>query len=82
MRKGDSHRDWIVWSRERPMKGDGTLRGFEHVGKAIFCGQVKRSKKEHEAPEAEDEAETTLQTMKVVGADARAGRKDGGSVGM
>ena len=77
-----THRDWVVWSRARPMKGDGTLRGFEHVGKAIFCGQVKRRKKEHEAPEAEDEAETTLQTMKVVGADARAGRKDGGSVGM
>ena len=32
------------------MKGDGTLRGFEHVGKAIFCGKVKRGKKEHEAP--------------------------------
>jgi len=31
------HRDWVVWSRTRPMKGDCTLRGFEHVGKAIFC---------------------------------------------
>jgi hypothetical protein len=27
------------------------------VGKAIFCGKVKRRKKEHEAPGAEDEAE-------------------------
>jgi hypothetical protein len=32
-------------------------RVFEHVGKAIFCGNVKRRKKEHEAPEAEDETE-------------------------
>ena len=29
------HRDWVVWSRARPMKGDCTLRGFEHVGKVI-----------------------------------------------
>ena len=50
-----AHRDWVVWSRARPMKGDCTPRGFEHVGKAIFCGKVKRRKKEHEAPEAEDE---------------------------
>jgi hypothetical protein len=28
-----THRDWVVWSRARPMKGDDTLRGFEHVGK-------------------------------------------------
>jgi hypothetical protein len=52
-----THRDWVVWSRARPMKGDGTLRGFEHVGKAIFCGKVKRRKKEHEVPGAEDKAE-------------------------
>jgi hypothetical protein len=39
------------------MKGDCTLRGFEHVGKAIFCGKVIRGKKEHEAPAAEDETE-------------------------
>jgi hypothetical protein len=51
------HRDWVVWSRARPMKGDCTLRGFEHVGKAIFCGKVKRGKKEHETPGAEDETE-------------------------
>jgi hypothetical protein len=39
------------------MKGDRTLRGFEHVGKAIFCGKVKLSKKERGEPEAEDEIE-------------------------
>ena len=39
------------------MKKDCTPRGFEHVGKAIFCGKVKRIKKEHEALEAEDETE-------------------------
>jgi hypothetical protein len=52
-----AHRDWVVWSRARPMKGDCTPRGFEHVGKAIFCGKVKRTKKEREEPEAEDETE-------------------------
>ena len=52
-----THRDWVVWSRARPMKGNCKLRGFEHVGKAIFCGKVKRRKKEHEAPGAEGEAE-------------------------
>ena len=30
------------------MKGDGTLRGFKYVGKAIFCRKVKCRKKEHE----------------------------------
>ena len=39
------------------MKGDRTLRGFVHVGKAIFCGKVKLSKKERGEPEAEDEIE-------------------------
>jgi hypothetical protein len=39
------------------MKGDCTLRGFEHVGNAIFCGKVKRKKQEHEAPGAGDETE-------------------------
>jgi len=37
------------------MKGDSTSRGFEHAGKAIFCGKVKRNKKEHGENEAEDE---------------------------
>jgi hypothetical protein len=52
-----THKDWVVWSRARPMKGDRTPRGFEHVGKAIFCGKVKRNKKEKGEPEAEDETE-------------------------
>jgi hypothetical protein len=52
-----THRDWVVWSRARPMKGDRTPRGFKHAGKAIFCGKVKRSKKEQGEPEAEDEIE-------------------------
>jgi hypothetical protein len=39
------------------MKGDCTLRGFEHVGKAIFYGKVKRRKKEHETTGAEDKTE-------------------------
>jgi hypothetical protein len=39
------------------MKGDHTSRGFEHVGKAIFCGKVKWNKKEQGEPEAEDETE-------------------------
>jgi hypothetical protein len=65
------------------VKGDCTLRGFEHVGKAIFCGKVKRKKKEHEAPGAEDKTRqrTMLQTTKSMGVDALAGSKGGGSVG-
>jgi hypothetical protein len=51
------------------------------VGKAIFCGKVKRGKKEHEEPGEKTRQKTMHQTMKSVGADARAGRKDGGSVG-
>jgi hypothetical protein len=64
------------------MKGDSTLRGFEHVGKAIFCGKVKCRKNEHEVPGAEDEAENDASDNEVKkGQDAHAGRKDGGSVG-
>jgi hypothetical protein len=37
------------------MKGVPTPRGFEHAGKAIFCGKVKRSKKEEGEHEEEDE---------------------------
>jgi len=43
-----------LWSRARPTKGDGTLRGLEHVGKTVFCGKAERSKKEHGEPEAEE----------------------------
>ena len=42
-------RDWVVWSRAQPAKGDCKLRGFEQEGKAVFQGKVKRKKKEHEA---------------------------------
>ena len=62
-----THRDWVVWSRARPMKGDCRLRGFEHVGKAIFCGKVKRRKKEHETPAVEDEAENDAPDNEVDG---------------
>jgi hypothetical protein len=36
------------------MKGDCTPRGFEHVGKTVFCGKANRSKKGHKEPEAEE----------------------------
>ena len=36
------------------MKGDRTTRGFEHVGKTVFCGKANRSKKEHGEPEEEE----------------------------
>ena len=49
------------------MKGDCTLRGFEHVGKAIFCGKVKRGKKEYEVPAAEDETENDAADDRVEG---------------
>ena len=75
-----THRDW-VWSRAWPMKGDCTLRGFEHVGKATFCGKVKHRKKEHETTGAKDEAEANALDNKVDGSDALADRKGGGSVG-
>ena len=58
------------------MKGDCTLRGFEHVGKTIFCGKVKRRKKEHEAPGAEDETEADASDNEVDGS-GRAGRQKG-----
>jgi hypothetical protein len=47
------------------MKGDCMSRGFEHVGKAIFCGKVKWRKKEHEEPEAEDKTEQDAPDNKV-----------------
>jgi hypothetical protein len=77
-----THRDWVVWSRVRPMKGDRTPRGFEHAGKAIICGKVKRSKKEQGENEAEDEIEEDAPGNKVDESDAPASRKGGGSVGM
>jgi ribonuclease HI len=50
-------RDWVVWSRARPAKGDCKLRGFEQEGNAVFQGKVKRKKKAHETARTEDEAE-------------------------
>jgi hypothetical protein len=41
-------------------EGDCSLRGFEHVGKAIICGKVKQGKKEHETPVAEDKTENDV----------------------
>jgi hypothetical protein len=35
------------------MKGDCTPRGFEQVGKIVFCGKANRSKKEQGEPKAE-----------------------------
>ncbi len=52
-----THRDWVVWSRTRPAKGDCKLRGFEQEGKAVFQGKVKRKKKAHETARTKDEAE-------------------------
>ena len=51
------------------------------MGKAIFCGKVKRRKKEHETPGVEDEAENDASDDESMGVDALAGRKGGGSVG-
>jgi hypothetical protein len=56
-----------VWSRARPVKGDCTLRGFEQEGKAIFCGKVKRKKKEHETSRTEDETENDAPDYEVEG---------------
>jgi len=36
------------------MKGNCTPRGFEHVGKTVFCGKANRSKKEQREPKAEE----------------------------
>ena len=58
------------------MKGDGTFGGCEHVGKAIFCGKVKRRKKEHETAGVEDEAENDASDNEVDGG-GRACRQKG-----
>ena len=34
-----TRKDWVVWSRARPAKGDCEIRGFEQEGKAFFCGK-------------------------------------------
>jgi ribonuclease HI len=71
-----THKDSVVWSRARPVKGDCTLRGFEQEGKAIFCGKVKRKKKEHEASRTEDETENDAPDDEVEGG-GRACRQKG-----
>ena len=38
----------------------GRKSHFEHEGKAIFCGKVKRKKKQHEALGEEDEIESEV----------------------
>ena len=60
----------------RLFAADESRRQFEHVGKAIFCGKVKRRKKEHEAPGAEDEAENDASDNEVDGS-GRACRQKG-----
>ena len=62
-----THKDWVVWSRARPAKGDCKLRGFEQEGKAVFQGKVKRKKKEHEAARTEDETENDAPDDEVEG---------------
>jgi hypothetical protein len=60
-----TRKDWVVWSGARPMKGDCTSRGFEHVGKTVFCGKAKRSKKEQGEPEAEEGMEDEAPNSKI-----------------
>ena len=71
-----TRKDWVVWSRARPAKGDCKIRGFEQEGKAIFCGKVKRKKKEHEALGEEDEIESEVPANEVEGR-GRASRQKG-----
>ena len=68
-----THKDWVVWSQTRPRHGDRTPRGFEHVGKAIFCGKVKRGRKEQKEPEAKEETEDDVE----VDANGRVCRQKG-----
>jgi hypothetical protein len=77
MRKGDSHAQRLgsVESSATNERGLHAKR-FEHVGKAIFCGKVKRRKKAHEAPWAEDEAENDASDNEVDGS-GRACRQKG-----
>ena len=54
----------------------GRKSHFEHEGKAIFCGKVKRKKKEHEALGEEDEIESEVPDDEVEGC-VRANRQKG-----
>ena len=65
-----------MWSQARPAKGDCKLSGFEQERKAIFCGKVKRKKKEHEVLGEEDEIESEVPDDEVEGC-VRANRQKG-----
>ena len=60
----------------RPAKGDCKIRGFEQEVKSIFCGKVKRKKKEHESLGEEDEIESEVPDDEVEGC-GRASRQKG-----
>ena len=77
-----TRRDWVVWSRARPAKGDCKLRGFEQEGKIVFQGKLKRKKKGQGRVETIDETENDAQRTKLKEVGVPAGRKDGGSAGM
>jgi hypothetical protein len=61
------------------MKGDCTPRGFEHVGKTVFCGKANQSKKEQGDPKAEEGLEDDHPVSTLTRADSPAGKKGGGS---
>jgi len=71
-----TRKDWVVWSRARPAKGDCKLRGFEQEGKAVFQGKVKRKKKGQGRVEANDETENDAPEDEVEGG-GRACRQKG-----
>ena len=52
-----TRKDWVVWSRARPIKGDRTPREFEQAGKTFFWGKAKCNMKEQGGQEAEEEIE-------------------------
>jgi hypothetical protein len=52
-----TRKDWVVWSRARPIKGDRTPMEFEQAGKTFFCGKAKCNMKEQGGQEAEEEIE-------------------------
>jgi hypothetical protein len=60
------------------MKGDCTPRGFEHVGKTVFCGKANRSKKSKGSLKQMKHPIATL-TRADAKSDAPAGKKGDGS---
>ena len=55
---------------------------FEHVGKNVFCGKAKRSKREQGEPETEEGLEDEAPNSEVnVRGRARRSKVGGGSVG-